>query len=71
MTKKLVFYVEPPVKCDWAIEYVVLEFWSGVQNLSDFKCIVCTTHSQELAEKIVMENEINRTWVKAWRLFPE
>lgn len=70
MTKSLVFYVEPPVKCDWAIEYVVLEFWSGAQNPSDFKCIVCTTYSQELAEKIVMENEINRTWVKTWRLFP-
>lgn len=67
----LFFYKDPPTKCDWAVEYVVLEFWSMTQGSSDFKCVVCTTYSQELAEKIVKEDEIHRTWVKAFRLFPD
>jgi hypothetical protein len=65
-----VVYKEPPTNCDWAVEYVVLEFWSGAMGSGDFKCVVCTTYSQEMAEEIVNEDELRRTWVKAFRLFP-
>lgn len=68
---RLVYYKKPPKGLEWAVEYVVMEFSSIAQNLSDFKCVVCTTHSKELAEEIVKENEMHRTWVKAWRLFPK
>lgn len=67
---KLIVYKDPPTKGDWAMEYVVLEFWSGAQNPSDFKCVVCTTYSLKLAEEVVEENKHYRTWVKAFRLFP-
>jgi hypothetical protein len=71
VTKNLVFYNDPPTNCDWAIEYIVLEFFSASLDRSDFKCVVCTTYSEELAEKVVKENEYKRTLVKAWRLFPK
>ena len=67
----LTVYTHPPIKCDWAVEYVVLEFWSGAMDPDDFKCVVCTTYLHELAEKIVMEDELHRTWVKAFRMFPD
>jgi hypothetical protein len=68
---RLVYYKKPPKGLEWAVEYVVIEYWSIAQDQSDFKCVVCTTHSKELAEEIVKEDEMHRTWVKAWRLFPK
>ena len=67
----LVYYREPPTDIEWTVEYVIMEFWSMTKQAQYFKCIVCTTHSKELAEKIVKEDEMHRTWVKAWRLFPQ
>ncbi len=66
----LVYYNKPPENGEWSIEYIVIEFWSMAQNAQDFKCIVATTHSEELAEKLVQEKPTLRTWVKAFRLYP-
>ena len=67
----LVHYNKPPEDCEWSVEYVVIEFWSMAQNAQDFKCVVATTHSEDLAEKLVREKQMLRTWVKAFRMYPE
>jgi len=66
---ELTGYYDPPKDGYYSVEYCILEFWSGSKNPDCFKCVVATTFSYEIAEKIVMEDELHRTWVKAYRLY--
>jgi len=65
----LVHYKTPPENCDWSVEFVVIEFWSAALDPGSFKCVVATTYHESVAEDLVKENRLYRTWVKAYRIY--
>ena len=61
-------YYGPIQNADYHIEYAVIEFFSGAQDASYFKTIIAVTPFEDVAESLVKENEIYRTWVKTYRV---
>jgi hypothetical protein len=59
----------PPKDGNYTLEYCVIEFWSGGQNADDFKCVFATTYDKKVAESLVLEDEIHRTWVATYRIY--
>ena len=62
-------HYHPPKDGNYSIEYVVIEYYFASQE--SIKCILATTFDRELAEKLVMEDELRRRWFTTYRIYQD